>query len=117
MNIENAPLVFADEEPIALATEAVAAFIRRHAEGLWTLMERAPDPTGIDAVGDLISISEDPLLNAERVATMLHKVRDSLMSLPDCVIDEIGSARSYPDLHATFRWYLARLDDLIAAMK
>lgn len=117
MNIETGVRIRAEEEQAAVAAEHVAAFMRRHAVGLWTLLDRAVDQTGIIAVEGLISLSEDPLRDPKAVATALRAVREALMELSTEQIDQIGSGTELPNPHAAHRWNLALVDDLLRAFR
>lgn len=72
----------------AIAAEYVANFIRRHADGVWLLLEQAAEPAGLAAI--IAALSE----------------------MSQSAIERVEHAAWATDPFAAHRWNLARVEEL-----
>ena len=106
------PTAARSAERQAIAAEHVANFIRRHADGVWLLLEQAADPAGLAALGDLIALSDDPLRCPTAVQSAVAAIVAALSEMPRSAIEHVEHASRATDPFAAHGWNLARVEEL-----
>ena len=94
-------------EQQANAAERVATFIRRHADGLWLLLEQSSDPAGIEALEGLLSLTNNPLRCPAAVHSALAAIISALYDMPHSAIERAEHVSRTTDPFAAYGWNLA----------
>lgn len=98
------------------AALAVVKYVKRHALGLYEVVEMSQDEAALDAVGDLISDCDAAYPDASRIEGDLARVQVCLDDLPYKRIETWSlSCKTPRDPYAAHAWHGAQVSDLLRA--